>query len=185
VASESSFFRVLKKVNLLKHRGKSKPRIVTKPKALEAIRPNQVYSWDITYLLSQIRGQYFFLYLFLDIFSRKIVGWKIHERELAELSAQLLVDICANEGITKHEVTLHSDNGSPMKGSTMLATMQSLGVAASFSRPSVSNDNPFSESMFKTLKYCPFYPTKPFATIMEASAWMEKFVQWYNNGTFS
>ena len=179
--SESTFYRVLKANDLSNHRGKSKPRTVAKPLALEAIKPNQVYSWDITYLLTLLRGQYFYLYLFLDIFSRKIVGWKIYDRESAELSSLLLLEICEREGIEKNQVTSHSDNGSPMKGGTMLAMMQHLGVMPSFSRPSVSDDNPFSESLFKTLKYCPFFPSKPFSSIEEATEWMEKFVNWYNN----
>jgi transposase InsO family protein len=180
VASESSFYRFLKAAALLNHRGKSKPRSVTRPKAYVAVRPNQIYSWDITYLLSAIRGLYYYLYLFLDIFSRKIVGWEVHERESAELSSRLLVQICKNEGVKPDEVTLHSDNGGPMKGATMLVTMQKLGVMPSFSRPSVSNDNPYSEAMFKTLKYCPQFPTKPFETIEAARDWVKAFVIWYN-----
>lgn len=180
VASESSFYRFLKAEELLNHRGKSKPRTVTRPQGYLAIRPNQIYSWDITYLLSAIRGQYYYLYLFLDIFSRKVVGAEVYENESAALSSQLLVRICENEGVSPDQVTLHSDNGGPMKGATMLVTMQKLGVMPSFSRPSVSNDNPYSESMFKTLKYCPQYPTKPFASIEAARDWVKTFVVWYN-----
>lgn len=180
VASEASFYRLLKAAELLKQRGKSKPRSVTRPKAYLAIRPNQIYSWDITYLMSAIRGQYYYLYLFLDIFSRKIVGSEIHENESAELSSQLLAKICKNEGVKADEVTLHSDNGGPMKGAMMLVTMQKLGVMPSFSRPSVSNDNPYSEAMFKTLKYCPQFPTKPFESIEAARDWLKAFVTWYN-----
>jgi transposase InsO family protein len=180
VASESSFYRLLKEAELLKHRGKSKPRSVTRPKAYLAVRPNQIYSWDITYLLSAIRGQYYYLYLFLDIFSRKIVGADVYENESAELSSRLLVNVCEKEGLTPDQITLHSDNGGPMKGATMLVTMQRLGVMPSFSRPSVSNDNPYSESMFKTLKYCPQFPTKPFESIEAAREWVKTFVIWYN-----
>jgi putative transposase len=180
VASEASFYRLLRAAELLKHRGKSQPRSVTRPKAYLAIRPNQIYSWDITYLLSAIRGQYFYLYLFLDIFSRKIVGWDVYENESAELSSRLLLSLCGSEGINADQVTLHSDNGGPMKGATMLVTMQKLGVVPSFSRPSVSNDNPYSESMFKTLKYCPQFPSKPFESIEAAKAWVKEFVVWYN-----
>lgn len=180
VASESSFYRVLKGESLLNHRGKSKPRSVARPKAYVALRPNQIYSWDITYLMSEIRGQYYYLYLFLDIFSRKIVGYDVHENESAELASQLLAKICDEEGIGPNQVVLHSDNGSSMKGSTMLVTMQRLGVMPSFSRPSVSNDNPYSESMFKTLKYCPQFPTKPFDSVEAARTWVKAFVEWYN-----
>lgn len=181
VASESTFYRLLKAKALLSHRGKSKPRGVTRPKGYLAVRPNQIYSWDITYLLSAIRGQYYYLYLFLDIFSRKIVGAEVYENESAEHSSKMLVNICKNEGVDSDQVTLHSDNGGPMKGSTMLVTMQRLGVMPSFSRPSVSNDNPYSESMFKTLKYCPLFPSKPFETIEAARIWVKEFVIWYNS----
>jgi putative transposase len=180
VASESSFYRVLKSDLILTHRGKSKPKTMNRPKALEAMKPNQVYSWDITYLLSQVRGQYFYLYMFIDIFSRKIVGWRIHERESAELSSSLLNEICLMEGIDKNQLSLHADNGGSMKGATMLVTLQRLGIVPSFSRPSVSDDNPFSESLFKTLKYCPQYPSKPFESIAAATQWVESFVLWYN-----
>jgi putative transposase len=180
VGSESSFYRILAEEEMLNHRGRSKPREMQRPAAYEAVKPNQLYSWDITYLLSSIRGQYFYLYLFLDLFSRKIVGWEVHENESMELSSRLLQRICLTEGIDKGQLHVHSDNGGPMKGATMLVTMQWLGVVPSFSRPSVSNDNPFSESLFKTLKYCPEYPSKPFDGIEDARAWVEKFVSWYN-----
>jgi transposase InsO family protein len=180
LASESSIYRILCAEDLLRHRGKAKPRTVSRPKAYEAVRPNQLYSWDITYLPSAVRGQYFYLYLFLDIFSRKVVGWEVHEIESMELSSKLLEKICLTENINKNQLHLHSDNGGPMKGATMLVTMQWLGIIPSFSRPSVSNDNPFSESMFRTLKYCPQYPSKPFENIEAAREWVKAFVLWYN-----
>lgn len=180
LASESTIYRVLKAEKLLAHRGRSKPREVARPRAFEATAPRQLFSWDITYLRSQIAGQFFYLYLFLDVFSRKIVGWEVHDCESAEHSSLLLTKICLAEGIQKDQIAVHADNGGPMKGATMLVTMQRLGVMPSFSRPSVSNDNPFSESLFKTLKYCPQYPSKPFATIEDARRWVSEFVEWYN-----
>ncbi len=180
VASESSFYRIIKAEKLLAHRGKSAAKTVRPPKAFEATKPREIFSWDITYLLSNVRGRYFYLYLFLDIYSRKIVGWRVYDRESAELSADLLKEICAKEGIDDTKLVVHADNGGPMKGATMLATMQRLGVMPSFSRPSVSNDNPFSESLFKTLKYCPGYPSKPFMSIESAIAWVRTFARWYN-----
>lgn len=180
IASESTFYRILQSESLSAHRGHTKPRVVAKPMAYEAFRPNQIYSWDITYLQSCVRGQFYYLYLFLDIFSKKIVGWDIHATQESSLSAVLLEEICINEKIDKHQLVVHADNGGPMKGATMLATMQKLGVVPSFSRPSVSNDNPFSESLFKTLKYCPIFPSKPFESIEAAKYWMETFVKWYN-----
>ena len=180
VASESTFYRILKSLSLLAHRGKSKRPEKKRPAPLVAKGPNQIYSWDITYLKSLIRGEFFYLYMFIDIFSRKIVGWKVHGEESMILSSQLIDVICKSEGVEKGQLTLHADNGGPMKGATMLATLQSLGVVPSFSRPRVSDDNPFSESLFKTVKYCPQYPSKPFESIESAKDWVKDFVHWYN-----
>jgi transposase InsO family protein len=180
LASESTIYRVLASESLLSHRGKSKPREVVRPRAVEATAPCQLFSWDITYLRSQIAGQFFYLYLFLDVFSRKVVGWEVNDCESADHSSRLLAKTCLSEGIQKDQLTVHADNGGPMKGATILVTMQRLGIMPSFSRPSVSNDNPFSESFFKTLKYCPAYPSKPFATIDAARIWVAEFVTWYN-----
>jgi putative transposase len=180
LGSESSFYRILAEAKLLSHRGKAKPKQMERPAPYEATRPNQLYSWDITYLQSSIRGQYFYLYLFLDIFSRKVVGWEVHSCESMELSSKLLERICLEEKIDKNQLHLHSDNGGPMKGATMLVMLQKLGIVPSFSRPSVSDDNPFSESMFRTLKYCPQYPSKPFENIEAARVWVSEFVIWYN-----
>jgi transposase InsO family protein len=116
----------------------------------------------------------------MDIFSRKIVGFDVCEEESMEHSSSLMEKLCVNEGIEPDELVLHSDNGGPMKGATMLATLERLGVAASFSRPRVSNDNPYSESLFKTLKYCPKYPDR-FESLEEAKRWMIMFMDWYNN----
>ena len=181
IASESTFYRVLKANKLLEHRGKSKKPSIEKPSPLVATAPNQIYSWDITYLKSPIRGLFYYLYLFMDIFSRKIVGYDVHETESMDLSSELIDEICRRENITRKQLILHSDNGGPMKGATMLVTLQRLGVVPSFSRPGVSDDNPYSESLFKTLKYCPAYPTKPFESLDDAKNWVSNFVDWYNN----
>ena len=182
VASESTFYRVLKAEGQLSHRGAERPtRPRSKLRALCASAPAELFSWDITYLPTQIKGVYFYLYLFVDIFSRKIVGWQVYETESSELASEVLRDICAREHIGPNQVVLHSDNGSPMKGATMLATLQALGVMPSFSRPAVSNDNPYSESLFKTLKYRPDYPHHPFGSLLAARQWVGTFVQWYNN----
>ena len=117
---------------------------------------------------------------FEDIFSRKIVGWEVHETESAEHAGKLIRKSCLSEGIYKEGLVLHSDNGSPMKGATMLATLQKLGVVPSFSRPSVSDDNPYSESLFRTMKYTPAFPNKPFKSIDAARQWVHTFVHWYN-----
>jgi putative transposase len=181
IASESSFYRVLKAAQQLQHRGPERPRHKrNKPRALCASAPNQLFSWDITYLPTLVTGVYFYLYLFLDIFSRKIVGWQVYENESSELAGQVIRDLCERENIAPDQVVLHSDNGSPMKGVTMLATLQLLGVMPSFSRPAVSNDNPYSESLFKTMKYRPNYPERAFENLFAARQWVGTFVHWYN-----
>ena len=181
LASESTIYRFLREEKQMQHRDKSKPRTSTPPDEFEATGPNQVWSWDITYLPAGVKGMFFFLYVFMDVWSRKIVGWEVHEKESMELSSLLVTKICKQENIAEDQLVIHSDNGGPMKGATMLATLQNLGVVASFSRPRVSDDNPYSEALFRTLKYCPEYPANNrFNTIEEADAWVKKFVEWYN-----
>jgi putative transposase len=182
LASESTFYRLLRDENPLAHRRSERPaQTRTKPRAVCATAPNQLYSWDITYLPSVVRGQFFYLYLFLDIVSRMIVGWQVYEEENSALAGEVLRDLCHREGVQPKQVVLHSDNGSPMKGATMLATLQQLGVMPSFSRPAVSNANPYSESLFKTLKYRPKYPLKPFADVTEARQWVTGLAEGYNH----
>jgi len=182
IASESSFYRVLREADQVHRRGRAQaPRTVPKPMGFQATGPNQVWSWDITYLASSIRGVFYRLYLTLDIFSRKIVGWEVHDNESADHASILIRKACLSEGIREDGLVLHSDNGGPMKGATMLATLQKLGVVPSFSRPSVSDDNPYSESLFRTLKYAPAYPSQPFESIEAARKWVHGFVQWYNH----
>jgi transposase InsO family protein len=181
IASESSFYRILKARALLAHRSSARPRSSHKPEPFEATGPNQVWTWDITYLRQMVRGLFFYLYLIVDIHSRKIVGWEVHERECAELSRDLMKAALESEKITGQGLVIHSDNGKPMKGATLLATLQWLGVVSSFSRPHVSDDNAFSEALFRTMKHCPAFPTKPFSSIEEAREWVREFVHWYNN----
>jgi transposase InsO family protein len=180
IASESTFYRILRQAGQNAHRSTSKPRKNKSPKSLTATGPNQIWSWDITYLPAPIRGTYWYLYMIIDIYSRKIVGWDVHNTEDSQHAAQLIQSACRAENIVKDQLVLHSDNGSPMKGSIMLAKLQDLGVMASFSRPAVSNDNPFSESLFRTCKYRPNYPEKPFESLQAAREWVEQFVIWYN-----
>lgn len=181
IGSESTIYRLLHEHKQMQHRSASRPYTHRKPDELSATSPNQLWSWDITYLRSNIRGKYFYLYLFIDIFSRKIVGYNVFEDQTAEHAADVVSCAYVTEGVIRDQITLHSDNGSPMKGATMLATLEMLGIASSFSRPSVSDDNPYSEAAFKTLKYCPQYPSNPFESTEEALAWVVKFVEWYNN----
>lgn len=181
LASESTVYRLLRDAGQLQHRGRQRERrSVPKPRAVTARAPNEVYSWDITYLPATIKGQFYYLYLFLDLFSRKVVGWQVYDTEDGERASELMRDICLREGIAPGQVVLHSDNGSPMKGLSMLATLQELGVVPSYSRPAVSNDNPYSESLFRTLKYRPQYPRHPFKSLSHARQWVAQFVSWYN-----
>jgi len=180
LASESTMYRTLKEEGQLKHRERAKPATRHRPLEYVATGPNQVYSWDITYLRSPIRGGFYYLYMVIDVWSRKIVGFVVHDRECAELASELVEEVRILQKIDPEGIVLHSDNGGPMKGSTMLATLQRLGVVASFSRPSVSNDNPFSESLFRTMKYRPEYPRGQFPSLEHARAWVALFVSWYN-----
>lgn len=182
VGSESTMYRFLREQGQLAHRAASRaPQSRSRPGELVATAPNQVWSWDITYLPSSLKGAFHFLYMVMDIFSRKIVGWAVHDAENSADAATLIRSACMAENIGDSSLVLHSDNGGPMKGATMLATLHELGVVHSFSRPSVSNDNPFSEALFRTTKYRPEYPTRPFASIDEARTWCTWFVHWYNH----
>ena len=180
IASESTFYRVLKDHNMQHHRSNSKAPRNNKPAPLIATRPNEVWSWDITYLPASVRGAFYYLYMIMDIFSRKIVGWAVHESENQAYSSSLIEMTCLVEDVSQDSLRLHSDNGGPMKGSTMLAKLQELHIVPSFSRPSVSNDNPYSESLFGTMKYRPTYPEHAFNSIEKAIAWVDDFVTWYN-----
>lgn len=181
LASESTFYRVLKACEQLQYRGKAKaPERRKLPTTHIATGPKQLWSWDITYLPSTVKGQYFYLYLFVDIFSRKIVGHEVYEKESGEYASNLLQRVVFKEQCFHIPIVLHSDNGAPMKSLTLKAKMEELGVFASYSRPRVSNDNPYSEALFRTLKYCPKWPSEGFKSIEDARAWVDSFVEWYN-----
>jgi len=179
LGSESSFYRVLKEADLMAHRGRAKAPVPRPKPELLATGPNQVWTWDISYLRTPVRGAFFYLYMVVDIFSRRIVGWDVHEEESSELAAELMASAALAAG-SPQGLKLHSDNGGPMKGCTMLSMLQSLGISASFSRPRVSDDNPYSEALFRTVKYSAMFPEKPFETIEAARAWVSGFVGWYN-----
>ena len=181
IASESTFYRVMREANQLKHRGKGTAIKRRKPQPLKATGANELFSWDMTYLLSPIKGQYYYLYLVMDIYSRKIVGWQVHDCESSSYAADLIEDIVHREKIDKNQLVIHSDNGGPMKGATLRAKLIDLEITPSYSRPRVSNDNPYSESLFKTVKYHYTFPENPFTSLNEARAWVEKFVLWYND----
>jgi len=152
------------------------PRIVKPPTSYTAKKANEVWSWDISYLPSQVKGLYFYLYFFEDIYSRMIVGSEVYPEERGELAADLVQRAVISEKCCGQTLVLHSDNGAPMKSSTLLAKLYDLGITPSRGRPRVSNDNPYSESLFRTLKYCPQWPAKEFVNIDEARAWVSEFV---------
>jgi transposase InsO family protein len=181
IASESTFYRVLSANNQLHHRGRDKPKgTVVKPDTHTATGPNEVWSWDITYCASRVIGQFYYLYMIMDVFSRMIVGWEVHESESGEEAAALLERTVWREKCIQSDVVLHSDNGSPMKSLTMQAKMRVLGVEGSRGRPGVSNDNPYSESLFRTLKYNPRWPSEGFESLEKARDWVKDFTHWYN-----
>jgi transposase InsO family protein len=178
VCSERSLRRVLAERRLDRHRLRSKPSAGRrKPRPYVASEPLRLLSWDITYMKSAaVRGAYFYLYAFIDVWSRLIVAAEVHGIQSAEIAANLLTRACAEHSIDADKLVVHADNGAPMKGSTMLATMHDLGITPSFSRPGVSDDNAFVEALFRHLKYAPSYPRQGFDSLAAARAWSARFV---------
>ncbi|MBK5247475.1 MAG: IS3 family transposase [Peptostreptococcaceae bacterium] len=181
IASESTIHRILKEEKQNTHRAKTKAPIKRVPPTHIATARNQVWTWDITWLDGSVKGLYFKLYLILDMFSRMIVGYEVWETENSGYAKILVKRALLAQKISGKPLILHSDNGSPMKAATFLATLEKLGVQSSFSRPRVSNDNPYSESLFKTMKYIPSFPNGGFADISDAREWVTRFVYWYNH----
>lgn len=183
LASESTFYRVLADHQLNKRRGRARKPAEAKPRPnYHAHKPNQVWAWDVTWLPSKVSGIYYKLYFILDLYSRKIVGSEVFAEENADNSSTLLQRAHLSEKIA-HQSTplvLHGDNGSPLKAATVLGLMHQLEITASHSRPRVSNDNAFSESLFRTTKYHPSYPPNGFASLIEAQDWAQRFVTYYN-----
>jgi putative transposase len=180
LCSVSTMYRILtehaevrERRNQLRHPAYQKPELL-------ATGPNQVWSWDITKLRGPSKGVYYYLYVMIDIYSRYVVGWLIAEVESAELAEQLIAETCAKQGVPRAQLTLHADNGSPMIAKPVAILLADLGVAKSHSRPHVSNDNPYSEAQFKTLKYRPDYPDR-FGSIADARQWGRRFFAWYND----
>jgi putative transposase len=182
LASESSFYRVLRQAGQAYRRGRvATPRTMNKPTSHTATAPNQVWSWDVTWLPGAVKGQFYKLYLIEDIFSRFPVGWEVHAEETGELAAELVQRTVLGQRCVAQPLVLHADNGAPMKSYSLKAKLEALGIIASHSRPRVSNDNPFSESLFRTLKYWPKWPSKGFATLTLARQWVARFIDWYSN----
>jgi putative transposase len=179
VASEATLYRLMHRLRLQRHRAKARPRS-PRPRAHTARGPLQVFSWDITYLPSLIRGKYYYLYLVVDIWSRRIMAAEVHEIECGKIAATMIAKYLHSAAKLGKEPVLHADNGASMRSATLLVKLRDLGITPSFSRPRVSNDNPFSESLFRTLKYRPSYPRRPFADLAAAQQWVDRFVRWYN-----
>jgi len=156
----------------LRHPAYSKPELL-------ATAPNQVWTWDITKMLGPVKWTYFYLYVLLDLFSRFVVGWLLADRESTNLAQVLIAETYTRENIPPHQLTIHADRGAPMIAKPLALLMTDLGVAESHSRPHVSNDNPFSEAQFKTLKYQPTYPDR-FGSQADARVWTQAFFRWYN-----
>lgn len=180
LCSVATMYRILRanhevqeRRNQLRHPAFAAPELL-------ASAPNQVWTWDITRLLGPYKWTYFYLYVLLDLFSRKVVGWLIAAQEAAALAEQLVAETCAREGIAPDQLTLHADRGGPMIAHSLALLLTDLGVQPSHSRPHVSNDNPYSEAQFKTLKYHPGYPAC-FGSLADARAWCQDFFLWYND----
>ncbi len=182
LASESTIYRILRKEGQATHReNTAPPSQAARPKPKVATGPNQVWSWDITYLQTLVGGVFFYLYVILDVWSRKIVEWEVFPAENGENSILLFQRALSQEGVDPSKLIVHNDRGGPMKHGTFKSFLGRLGVFQSFSRPRRSDDNPFIEATFRTMKYRPFYPEKGFETIEDARAWVSEFVYWYNH----
>jgi putative transposase len=167
------FGEVRERRNQLRHPVYKKPELL-------ATGPNQVWSWDITRLRGPVKWSYYYLYVVIDIFSRYVVGWLIAQQESEALARQLIRESCRKQQIRRDHLTLHADRGAPMIAKTVAQLLDDLGVGKSHSRPHTSNDNPFSEAQFKTMKYRPDYPER-FGSIEDARAWARSFIDWYNH----
>ncbi len=180
LCSWSTMYRILREADEVKRRRDQRRQgTYTKPELL-ATRPNQVWSWDITKLKGPTTWTYYYLYVILDVYSRYVVGWMITERETAELAEACIAETCAKEGIAPAQLTLHADRGSAMTSKCVAHLLADLGVTKTHSRPQVSNDNPFSEAQFKTVKYHPTTPER-FGSVADARVWARELFQWYNH----
>jgi len=180
VCSPRTMYRLLDGAGEIKERRDQVRRPHYAAPELLATRPNEVWSWDITKLLGPAKWTYFYLYVILDIFSRYVVGWMLAPHESAALAERLIAETCAKHGIQPGQLTLHADRGASMKSKPVALLLADLGVTKTHSRPHVSNDNPFSEAHFKTLKYCPQFPER-FGSIEDGRAFGQVFFPWYNH----
>lgn len=179
LCSVSTMYRILRDYGEVRERRDQRKHPVYKKPELVATRPNELWSWDISWLRGPRPYLYYYIYVILDVFSRYVVGWTIEVVESAEIAHELIAWACHQQGIQPGELTLHADNGSPMKSIPVAHLLEQLGVTRSHSRPYVSNDNPFSEAQFKTMKYQPSYPER-FDSQSHARDWARPFFTWYN-----
>jgi putative transposase len=179
VCSERTYYRVLAADAVVRdRRDQLRHPHYTAPQLL-ATRPNELWSWDITKLLGPTRWTYYYLYVLLDVFSRYVVGWLLADQEAAVLAGQLIAESCERQGIRPGQLTIHADNGAPMKAKTTALLLADMGVNRTHSRPHVSNDNPFSESQFKTIKYRPDFPER-FGSLEHGRSFCGDLFPWYN-----
>jgi putative transposase len=184
IASESSFHRVLRAHGQMNRRGRARPPRRSRPPTTHiATGPGHVWCWDVTFLPATVQGRWFYLYLILDLYSRKIVGVEVHDTDSADHAAHLARRTALAEAVHAMPVrpVLHGDNGATLKGTTVLAMLHWLGIEPSYSRPRVSDDNPYAEALFRTAKYRPEFPVKGFMDLDTAREWAARFVGWYNN----
>lgn len=177
--SISTMYRILDENQEIKERRNQMSHPVYQKPELLATAPNQVWSWDITKLLGPVKWTYFYLYVIMDIFSRYVVGWMIAHREAAALAERLIQESCTKQNIQKGQLTIHADRGSSMKSKPVALLLSDLGVTKTHSRPHTSDDNPYSEAQFKTLKYRPDFPDR-FGSIEDARSFCQGFFPWYN-----
>jgi transposase InsO family protein len=181
LASEASFYRVLRAANEQQHRGRAAKAVVSAPPRHRATGANSLWAWDITFLASSsVVGRFFYLYAILDLWSRKIVAWEVHDTESGERAAELVEKAAWREHLRRRPLILHADNGAAPTAYTLKAKLEALGIRPSHSRPGVSDDNAHMEAWFRTAKYRPSYPIKGFVDIESARAWALKLVTWYN-----
>jgi putative transposase len=180
LCSIRTMYRILEKYGETSPRGRQRARTHYQKPELLATAPNQVWSWDITKLKGPQKWTYYYLYVMLDIFSRYVVGWLIAASEAAAIAQELMATACLQQGIARDQLTIHADRGGPMKSKAVAQLLSDLGVTKTHARPYTSNDNPFSEAQFKTVKYRPDYPEQ-FGSLQDARAWARPFFHWYNH----
>lgn len=182
LGSVSTFYRVLRHHGEVTHRGRAKvPKRQARPTTYHAAAPNRVWCWDCTWLPGPVKGTYYYLVMIIDIFSRKVVGWEVFLGESADNAQCVLERAVLAEQVIQQPLVLHADNGSAFKAATLLEKLRDMNIEPSFSRPRVSNDNPYSEALFRTCKYVPTYPVSGFAALPVARDWVQGFVRWYNH----